>query len=185
MNNAFYSRTEMLLGSEGVERLRASRVAVFGIGGVGGHVAEALARAGVGKLLLVDSDTVSESNINRQIFATRSTVGMNKTDAAKQRIYDINPDAEVECKNLFFTPEKRDEIDLSDCSYIVDAIDSVAAKVELVIIAKELNIPIISAMGAGNKLDPTAFRVSDISKTEVCPLARAVRLALRKKGSTA
>lgn len=182
MKDAFYSRTEMLLGKSGVERLIASRVAIFGIGGVGGHTAEALARAGVGELLLVDSDTVSLSNINRQIFAARSTVGMYKTDAARERLKDINPYIKVGCVNLFFTPGCEGAPDLSGFDYIVDAIDSVASKVELAVIAGRLGIPIISAMGAGNKLDPTAFRVTDISKTEVCPLARAVRLALRRRG---
>ena len=172
----------MLLGKSGVERLIASRVAIFGIGGVGGHTAEALARAGVGELLLVDSDTVSLSNINRQIFAVRSTVGMYKTDAARERLKDINPDIKVGCVNLFFTPGCEGVPDLSGFDYIVDAIDSVSSKVELAVIAERLGIPIISAMGAGNKLDPTAFRVTDISKTEVCPLARAVRLALRRRG---
>ena len=172
----------MLLGKSGVERLIASRVAIFGIGGVGGHTAEALARAGVGELLLVDSDTVSLSNINRQIFAARSTVGMYKTDAARERLKDINPYIKVGCVNLFFTPGCEGAPDLSGFDYIVDAIDSVASKVELAVIAGRLGIPIISAMGAGNKLDPTAFRVTDISKTEVCPLARAVRLALRRRG---
>ena len=182
MTEPFYSRTEMMLGEEGVRRLMASRVAIFGIGGVGGHAMEALCRAGVGKFLLVDSDTVSESNLNRQIIATQSTVGIYKTEAARRRIEEINPKATVTERRIFFRPEDRAEFDLSGYDYVIDAIDSVAAKVELISMAKDAGVPIISAMGAGNKLDPTAFRVADISKTEICPLARAVRIALRKRG---
>ena len=182
MSDSFYSRTEMLLGKTGVERLAATRVAIFGLGGVGGHAMEALCRAGVGEFLLVDCDVVSESNLNRQIIATRATLGMKKTEAAKERILSVNPEARVELLDLFFTPEDRGGVDLSGYDYVIDAIDTVSAKVELIAMAKDASVPIISAMGAGGKLDPTAFRVADISKTEICPLARAVRLALRKRG---
>jgi len=182
MSDSFYSRTEMLLGKTGFERLAATRVAIFGLGGVGGHAMEALCRAGVGEFLLVDCDVVSESNLNRQIIATRATLGMKKTEAARERILSVNPEARVELLDLFFTPEKRGVVDLSGYDYVIDAIDTVSAKVELIAMAKDAGVPIISAMGAGGKLDPTAFRVADISKTEICPLARAVRLALRKRG---
>lgn len=175
-------RTEMLLGREGVERLGRARVAVFGVGGVGGYAVEALARSGVGSLLLIDSDTVSVSNINRQIIATESTVGRYKTEVARERVLDINPEARVDVLNLFFSEDTATQIDLSGVDYIIDAIDSLSSKVLLISLAKEKGIPIISAMGAGNKLDPTRFEVADISKTSVCPLARAVRVALRKRG---
>ena len=177
-----HTRTEMMLGSEGVERLFAAKVAVFGVGGVGGYAVEALARAGIGYIDLIDSDRVSVSNINRQIIATHNTVGMYKTDAMKERILSINPDACVICHNIFFDDGTKDVFDFSSYDYIVDAIDSLSAKVELIASAYEAGTPIISAMGAGNKLDPTRFEVSDISKTTVCPLARAVRIALRKRG---
>ena len=172
----------MLLGKEGVKRLEESRVAVFGVGGVGGYAVEALARAGVGSLLLIDSDKVSESNINRQIIATESTVGRYKTEVARERVLDINPEARVDILNLFFSERTAGEVDLTGVDYVIDAIDSLSSKVYLISSVKERDIPIISAMGAGNKLDPTLFEVSDISKTSVCPLARAVRVALRKKG---
>ena len=172
----------MLLGKEGVKRLEESRVAVFGVGGVGGYAVEALARAGVGSLLLIDSDKVSESNINRQIIATESTVGRYKTEVARERVLDINPEARVDILNLFFSEQTAGEVDLTGVDYVIDAIDSLSSKVYLISSVKERGIPIISAMGAGNKLDPTLFEVSDISKTSVCPLARAVRVALRKKG---
>lgn len=184
LSSPFYARTEMLLGKEGVKRLVGARVAIFGIGGVGGHTVEALCRAGVESFLLIDGDRVSESNLNRQIIATKDTVGMYKTEAARARILSINPSASVQVSNIFFTPEDEVKIDLSGFDYVVDAIDSVAAKVTLISMAKAASVPIISAMGAGNKLDPTAFRVADISKTEICPLARAVRTALRKRGIT-
>ena len=177
-----YTRTAMLLGEEGVERLRGSHVAVFGIGGVGGYAVEALARAGIGRLTLIDADTVSLSNINRQIIALHSTVGMPKTEAARGRILDIDPECRVECRNLFFSAECADSFDFSSFDYVIDAIDSLSSKVELIARATEAGVRIISAMGAGNKLDPTRFEVSDISKTSVCPLARAVRTALRKRG---
>ncbi|MBR3805942.1 MAG: tRNA threonylcarbamoyladenosine dehydratase [Clostridia bacterium] len=175
-------RTAMMLGEGAVEKLRGSKVAVFGIGGVGGYAVEALARAGVGEMHLVDADEVSLSNINRQIIATHKTVGQYKTEAAKDRILEINPDARVFTYNLFFGEECASQFDFSSFDYIIDAIDSLSSKILLITLAKEAGTPIISAMGAGNKLDPTRFEVSDISKTEVCPLARAVRVALRKKG---
>lgn len=175
-------RTEMLLGSEGVARLASARVAVFGVGGVGGYAVEALARAGVGRLALIDMDTVAESNINRQIIATVDTLGMHKTEAARDRVLSINPEARVNIHTLFFSPENAGDFDFSQYDYVVDAIDSLTSKIELIASATAAGVPIISAMGAGNKLDATAFRVSDISKTSVCPLARAVRVALRKRG---
>ena len=180
--NEFYSRTEMMLGGEGVDRLKNAHVAIFGVGGVGGYAIEALARAGVGRITLVDSDRVSISNINRQIIATHNTVGMYKTEAMRERILSINPDAEVVCKSVFFSEENAAEFDFTFYDYVIDAIDSLAAKVELIALATNAGTKIISAMGAGNKLDPTLFEVSDISKTTVCPLARAVRIALRKRG---
>lgn len=178
----FSSRTEMLLGKDGVDRLNEARVIVFGVGGVGGYAVEALARAGVGHIELVDSDRVSLSNINRQIIATQNTVGMYKAEAMRDRILSINPDAKVVCHNVFFDEETKEMFDFSGFDYVVDAIDSLSSKVELIASAHQSGTKIISAMGAGNKLDPTKFEVSDISKTTVCPLARAVRLALRKRG---
>lgn len=176
------SRTEMLLGSEGVSRLKSARVAVFGVGGVGGYAAEALARAGVGNIDLIDSDRVSVSNINRQIIATHDTVGMYKTDVMRARILSINPDACVTCHSIFFDESTKGSFDFMKYDYVIDAIDSLSAKMELIASAYAADTHIISAMGAGNKLDPTRFEVSDISKTTVCPLARAVRIALRKRG---
>jgi tRNA A37 threonylcarbamoyladenosine dehydratase len=177
-----YTRTEMLLGREGVETLKSSAVIVFGVGGVGGYTVEALARAGVGHIAVVDSDTVSESNINRQIIATSATVGRKKVDVIEERIHEISPDIKVEKYDIFFENDTKCKIDFTKYDYIVDAIDSVSSKVLLVECANEAGVPIISSMGTGNKLDPTAFRVTDISKTKVCPLARAVRSRLRKIG---
>lgn len=177
-----HSRTEMLIGSEGAERIYNSKVAIFGVGGVGGYAAEAIARAGVGEIHLIDSDRVALSNINRQIIATHQTVGQYKTEAMRDRILTINPDAKVVCHSIFFDSETKNSFDFTKYDYVIDAIDSLAAKVELIATATEAGTPIISAMGAGNKLDPTRFEVSDISKTSVCPLARAVRIALRKRG---
>lgn len=177
-----YTRTEMLLGREGVDRLKGSAVIVFGVGGVGGYTVEALARAGVGHIAVVDSDAVSESNINRQIIATRATVGRKKVDVIEERIHEISPEIEVEKFDIFFESDTKCKIDFTKYDYIVDAIDSVSSKVLLVECANEAGVPIISSMGTGNKLDPTAFRVTDISKTKVCPLARAVRTRLRKIG---
>ena len=177
----FSSRTEMMLGESGVKNLRDAKVIVFGVGGVGGYAVEALARAGVGHIELVDSDKVSISNINRQIIATHNTVGMYKTEAMRERIASINPDAEVVCHSLFFDENTKAIFDFTKYDYVIDAIDSLSAKVELIASAYNAETQIISAMGAGNKLDPTMFEVSDISKTSVCPLARAVRIALRKR----
>lgn len=182
MKNERTLRTAMMLGEGAVSTLAHARVAIFGVGGVGGYAMEALARAGVGTLTLVDHDRVSESNINRQIIALSSTVGMLKTDAAKARIADISPDTKVICRAEFFAADKLTSYDFSSYDYVVDAIDSVGSKLELIAAVKAAGTPIISAMGAGNKLDPTLFRVADISKTEVCPLARAVRVGLRKRG---
>lgn len=177
-----FSRTELLLGQEAMEKLKNSRVAIFGIGGVGGYVCEALARSGVGALDLFDSDTVSVTNINRQIIALHSTVGQQKTEVAKKRILDINPLARVETHNVFFLPENADSFDFSVYDYVVDAIDTVAGKLALVKKSIEAGVPVISSMGAGNKLDPTAFRVEDISRTRVCPLARVMRKKLKEMG---
>lgn len=176
-----FTRTEMLLGSEAVHKLKQCRIAVFGIGGVGGYTVEALARSGVGILDLIDNDTVSLTNINRQIIALHSTVGMNKTEAAKKRLLDINPNIKINTYNTFFTPENSGEFNFSQYDYIVDAIDTVSGKIELVVQADKANVPIISSMGAGNKLDPTRFEVSDIYKTSVCPLARVMRRELKKR----
>ena len=175
-------RTALLIGDAALARLNSARVIVFGVGGVGGHLVEALCRCGVGALTLVDSDKVSETNINRQIIATRSTVGMYKTDAFRLRIADINPECKVECRNVFYSEENAEDFDLSAYDYVVDCIDSVRAKIHLIKRAHDAGTPVISALGAGNKLDPTGFIVSDISKTEVCPLAKAVRVGLRKLG---
>ena len=180
--NEQHSRTEMLIGTEGVEKLQNSRVIIFGVGGVGGYAAEALARAGVGHIELVDSDCVALSNINRQIIATHNTVGMYKTEAMRDRIATINPECRVVCHSIFFDNDTKCQFNFTNYDYIIDAIDSLGAKIELISSAYESGTPIISAMGAGNKLDPTLFEVSDISKTTVCPLARAVRIALRKRG---
>ena len=174
-------RTELLLGEEAVERLKNSRVAVFGVGGVGGYVAEALARTGVGTFDLIDKDTVSVSNINRQTIATHSTVGRVKVEAMKERILEINPEAEVHIHKCFFLPENASEFDFSKYSYVVDAVDTVTAKIELVMQAQKAGVPIISSMGAGNKLDPSKFEVTDIYKTSVCPLARVMRRELKKR----
>lgn len=180
--SGIFSRTELLLGANALERLKGSRVAVFGIGGVGGYVVEALARSGIGALDLIDSDRVCESNINRQIIALHSTLGMYKTEAAAARIKDISPDCAVTLHNTFFLPENRDEFDFSQYTYIVDAIDTVSGKIALAECAQAAGVPIISCMGAGNKLDPTKFEVADISDTSVCPLARVMRTECRKRG---
>ncbi len=177
-----FERTALLLGTAGMERIFASRVAVFGVGGVGGHAAEAIARAGVGEIHLIDADTVSATNINRQAVALTSTVGHDKVDVMMQRIVDINPDAKVVTHKMFYSAQTADMIDLSEFDYIVDAIDTVSAKIELICRASELSVPIISSMGAGNKLDPTRFEVTDIYNTSVCPLARVMRAALKKRG---
>ena len=177
-----FSRTRMLLGEDAMTRLAAARVAVFGIGGVGGHVVEALARSGVGTLELIDNDTVSLTNINRQIIALHSTVGMPKVDAARARVLDICPQTQVIAHRAFFTPETAAQFDFTQYSYVVDAIDTVSGKIELAVRAHAAGVPLLSCMGAGNKLDPTAFEVTDISKTSVDPLARVMRRELRKRG---
>ncbi len=176
-----FSRTALLLGEEGVQKLKKAHVAVFGVGGVGGYVVEALARSGVGAFTLIDPDKVSESNINRQIIALHSTVGQYKTHVARDRVKDIFPDCKVETKEIFYLPEST-EIDFSSFDYVVDAVDTVSAKLAIIERAQEANVPVISAMGAGNKLDPTRFEVADIAKTTVCPLARVMRRELKKRG---
>ena len=177
-----FSRTQLLLGEEAIRRLKASRVAVFGVGGVGGHAVDALARAGVGTLDLIDSDTISITNINRQLLATHSSVGRLKVEVAKERILDIYPDAVVNTYPIFYTPDTADQFDFTQYDYIVDAIDTVTGKLCLAERAFAVGTPIISCMGAGNKLDGTAFRVADISKTTICPLARVMRKEPKKRG---
>ncbi len=177
-----FSRTELLLGDAAMKKLKNSRVAVFGVGGVGGYTVEALVRSGVGALDLIDNDTVSLTNINRQIIATLDTVGRYKVDVAQERIKSINPDCVVTTHKCFYLPETAEQFDFTDYDYVVDAIDTVKGKIEIVMRAKECSTPVISSMGAGNKLDPTAFEVADISKTSVCPLAKVMRVQLRKRG---
>lgn len=177
-----FSRTQLLLGAEGMQKLASSRVAVFGIGGVGGYTVEALARSGIGALDLIDDDKICLTNINRQIFATRSTVGKFKVDVAAERIADINPNCKVTTYKTFYMPNTESEFDFTQYDYVVDAIDTVTGKLSLVKKAKAAGVPIISSMGAGNKLDPTAFEVADIYKTSVCPLAKTMRRELRKLG---
>ena len=175
-----FSRTELLIGKDGVEKLKKSEVAIFGLGGVGSYVVEALARSGVGNFILVDNDIISETNINRQIIATYKTIGKPKIQIEKERILEINPNAKVEIFKEFFMPESPDFFD-ENVSYIVDAIDTITAKIELVVRAKKMNKPIISCMGTGNKLDPTKFEVTDIYKTSVCPLAKVMRKELKNR----
>ena len=181
MENQF-TRTEMLVGSEAVEKLKNSRVAVFGIGGVGSYVVEALARVGVGSLDLIDSDDVNVTNINRQIIALNSTIGNSKVEVAKERILDINPGVNVRIYKTFFTPETSNEFDFTQYDYVVDAIDFVTGKIELVMKSKDANTPIVSCMGTGNKLHPEMFEIADIYKTSVCPLAKVMRTELKKRG---
>lgn len=176
-----FSRTELIIGKEAVEKLNKSKVAVFGIGGVGSFVVEGLVRAGIGNFILIDDDKVCLTNLNRQLIATRKTVGKLKVDVAKERILEINPNANVETYQEFFMPESKEIID-DTVDYIVDAVDTVTAKIELVVRANKLNIPIISCMGTGNKLDPTKFEVTDIYKTSVCPLAKVMRKELKQRG---
>ena len=176
-----FSRTQLILGEEAMEKLKNSTVAIFGIGGVGGYVCEALARSGVYNFVLVDSDNVSITNINRQIIATIDTVGKYKCDVMKDRILSINPNAKIEIFNKFFLPENQDEFDFKSYDYVVDAVDTVTAKIAIVMKAKENNIPVISAMGAGNKLNPAMLEVSDIFKTSVDPLAKVMRIELKKR----
>ena len=177
-----FSRTRLLLGEEGIDKLQHSKVAIFGIGGVGGYVAEALARSGVGSFVLVDDDKVCLTNINRLIIALRSTVGKDKVEVMRDRILEINPKAEVRIHNCFYLPENAADFDFSEYDYVVDAVDTVTAKIELIMRAKEAGTPVISSMGAGNKLDASAFRVADIYKTMVCPLAKVMRRELKKRG---
>ena len=176
-----FSRTELLLGKDGIEKLASSRVAIFGIGGVGGYTVEALARSGIGTFDLIDDDKICITNINRQIYALRSTVGKYKVDVAKDRILDINPNAVVNTYKTFYTPETADEFDFSQYDYVVDAIDTVVGKLKIVEKAKEAKIPVISSMGAGNKMNPALFEVTDIFKTSVCPLAKVMRQELKKR----
>lgn len=177
-----FSRTELLLGKEGMERLKNARVAVFGVGGVGGYVCEALVRSGVGSFDLIDDDKVCLTNLNRQIIAARSTVGQYKVDVMKERMLDINPDVQVETYKCFFLPENADDFPFAEYDYVVDAVDTVTAKIELVMKCQSMGVPIISSMGAGNKLDASAFQVADIYKTKMCPLAKVMRRELKKRG---
>lgn len=177
-----FERTEMLLGTSAIEKLKNSRVAVFGIGGVGGAAAEALVRGGVGSLDFIDPDTVGVTNINRQLIATHDTIGELKTEAMRKRALSINPDVNIKTHNIFYLPENADSFDLSVYDYIVDAIDTVSAKIELIVRADKLGIPVISSMGTGNKLDPSRFVVTDLYKTTVCPLARVLRRELKARG---
>lgn len=177
-----FSRTELLFGKEAMEVLKNSRVAVFGIGGVGGYTVEALARSGVGTIDLIDDDKVCLTNLNRQIIATRKTVGKYKVDVMKERILEINPEAVVNTHKCFFLPETKDEFDFSQYSYVVDAVDTVTAKIQLVLEAQSASVPIVSSMGAGNKIEPAGFEVADIYKTSVCPLAKVMRRELKKRG---
>lgn len=182
MNSDQYSRTRLLLGEEGVEKLRHSRVLLFGLGGVGGYCAEALARSGIGHIDLVDHDTVSLTNLNRQLLALHSTVGKYKVDVAAQRIADIDPTVEVNAYRVFYLPETAEQFDFSRYDYVIDAIDTVTGKLQIIAAAKAAGVPVISCMGTGNKLDPAGFRVSDISKTDGCPLARIMRRECAKRG---
>jgi len=175
------SRTQMLLGEEAIEKLKNSKVAVFGIGGVGGYAAEAIARCGVGKMVLIDNDDVNISNLNRQIIALESTVGRKKTEVMAERIHDINPEIEVVCHNVFFLPGNNDII-TDDIDYVVDAIDTVSGKIEIIMQCKAKDIPVISSMGTGNKLDPSQLKIADIYKTNVCPLAKVMRREMKERG---
>ena len=180
--NEIYKRTESLIGAVALEKLKKSHIAVFGVGGVGGYVVEALVRSGIGEITLIDNDTVKPSNINRQLIASHSTLDLKKTDAYKERIKDINPEIKVNTYDIFYLPETKDEIDFSKFNYVVDAIDTVSGKLTIIEKCNVENIPVISSMGTGNKLNPTAFEISDISKTSVCPLARVMRRELKKRG---
>ena len=177
-----FTRTALLLGEEAMVKLSRSRVAVFGIGGVGGYAVEALARSGVGAFELIDRDVVSESNLNRQIIATHKTIGRGKTEVMEERIHDINPDAQVTQHRCFYLPETADQFDFSQYDYIIDAVDTITAKIEIILRAQQAGVPVISSMGAGNKLDPSKFEVADIYKTSVDPLARVMRRELKKRG---
>lgn len=177
-----FDRTRLLIGEEGLRRLREARVAVFGVGGVGGYAVEALIRSGVGGVDLTDSDVVSPSNLNRQIIATRGTIGQYKVDVMRERVLSINPEARVTVHKCFYLPETAAEFDFSQYSYVMDAVDTVTAKIDIILRAKAAGVPVISSMGAGNKLDPTKFRVADVYETSVCPLAKVMRRELRRRG---
>ncbi|MDO4513965.1 MAG: tRNA threonylcarbamoyladenosine dehydratase [Lachnospiraceae bacterium] len=177
-----FSRTALLIGEDQIENLKTRRIAVFGVGGVGGYVVEALARTGIGHLVLIDNDTVSLTNLNRQIIALHSTIGKYKVDVMRERALDINPELEVTVHRCFFLPENSAKFDFSSYDYVVDAVDTVTAKLQIIEMAKTANVPVISCMGAGNKLDPTAFVVTDIANTKICPLARVMRRELKKRG---
>ena len=177
-----FARTQLLLGGDGIARLRAARVAVFGVGGVGGHAVEALVRSGVGAVDLYDDDRVCLTNLNRQLIATRKTIGAHKVDALAERMREINPDVRIGAHRMFYMPDVADEVDLSAYDYVIDAVDTVSAKLELAVRCEKLGVPVISAMGAGNKLDPTRFRVADVYETSIDPLARVMRRELRKRG---
>ena len=177
-----FDRTKRLLGLNAMEKLNHAHVAVFGIGGVGGHAVDALVRSGIGEITIVDSDEVAESNINRQLIATTKTVGRKKVEVMKEHLQDINPDVIVHIQDCFFLPETKEQFDFSKYDYVIDAVDTVTAKIALVMSCKEANVPIVSSMGAGNKLDPTAFEVADIYKTSVCPLAKVMRKELKVRG---
>ena len=176
-----FSRTELLFGKDGMTKLKNSHVAVFGIGGVGGHTLEALIRSGIGTVTIVDNDVVSLSNLNRQIIATQNTIGKSKVDAAEERMLSINPDLKILKHKIFYTPETASEINFNCFDYVVDAIDTVSGKLEIIMQAKKANVPVISSMGAGNKMHPELFEISDISKTSVCPLAKVIRQELKKR----
>lgn len=176
-----FSRTELLIGKDGLKKLQNSRVAVFGLGGVGGHAVEALVRSGIGAVDLIDDDKVCVTNLNRQLFATTKTIGKYKVDVAEERLQEINPEVKVTKHQVFYSPETADKFDFSKYDYIIDAIDTVTGKISLIEKSKEFNVPIICAMGAGNKMDPTRFEVADISKTSVCPLAKVIRQELKKR----
>ncbi len=176
-----FSRTQLLLGTDAIEKLHSKRVAVFGIGGVGGYVCEALVRSGIGAFDLVDNDKVCLTNLNRQIIATTKTIGMYKVDVMRDRMFDINPDVKVNIHKCFFLPENADDFPFSEYDYVVDAVDTVTAKIELIMRAQREGVPIISAMGAGNKLDPGRFKIADIYDTSVCPLAKVMRRELKKR----
>ncbi len=177
-----FSRSQLLLGKDNMKKLSDAKVAVFGIGGVGGYTAEALARTGIGSFVLIDDDKVCLTNINRQIIATKKTVGQYKVNVMRERILEINPDAKVEVRKCFYLPENAHEFDFREYSYVVDAVDTVTAKLQIIVQAKECNVPVISCMGAGNKLDPTKFQVADIYETSICPLAKVMRRECRKRG---
>lgn len=182
--NSIYSRTEKLIGSQAVAKLKKAKVIVFGLGGVGSYAVEALARSGIGKIEVVDNDCINITNINRQLIALHSTIGKQKTQVAVQRIKDINPEIDVDAYNIFYDKDSCQEIDLSSYDYVVDAIDTVTSKILLIDNAKRVKVPIISSMGTGNKLNPSMFQIDNISKTSVCPLARVIRTELKKRGIT-